>query len=80
MMNPISKERLATLSLVLCMFFNPFGFDVLFKTVMELTGSYWITDLIFYLTSASFLGLYIYLRKINPITYIKNYKKDGQNI
>jgi uncharacterized membrane protein len=44
-------------------FFNPLGFDALFALVMKLTGSYWITDIIFYFLSASFFGLYILLRK-----------------
>jgi hypothetical protein len=50
------------------MFFNPLGFDILFKLVMVLTGSYWITDLLFYLAAGLFLGLYFLLRyKINKI-------------
>jgi hypothetical protein len=78
-MNPINREKIATLCLVLCMFFNPLGFDALFKIVMELTGSYWTTDLIFYLTSGLFLGLYFFFRKINPITHIKTkIKKNGK--
>jgi hypothetical protein len=44
-------------------FFNPLGFDALFKWVMNLTGSYWITDAIFYLTSAVLFTLYFYLSK-----------------
>jgi len=71
-MNLINKQRIATLSLVLAMFFNPLGFDVLFNAVMTLTGSYWTTDIIFYLISLSFLGLYFYLQGINPIKKIKN--------
>ncbi len=63
---------MATIALILCMFFNPLGFDVLFKAVMELTNSYWITDLIFYLTSLLFLGLYFYLSKINPFENLKS--------
>lgn len=70
----MNRKRIATLSLVLCMFFNPFGFDALFKATMELTGSYWTTDFIFYLISASFLGLYFFLSKINPIHYITKKK------
>jgi len=59
----VDKEKLATLVLMIAMFFNPFGFDALFKIVMDMTGSYWITDIIFYCVSGLFFGLYILLRK-----------------
>jgi hypothetical protein len=39
-------------------FCNPFGFDVAFSLVMKMTGSYWITDAIFYGLSLMFFGLY----------------------
>ena len=55
-------NNVATFCLMTAMFFNPFGFDALFKAVMDWTGSYWITDLIFYLIAGFFFGLYIYLR------------------
>jgi hypothetical protein len=54
---------IATIALILATFFNPLGFDALFKIVMDWTGSYWITDAIFYCLSALFFGLYFYLRK-----------------
>lgn len=75
-MTPINRRKIATISLVLAMFFNPLGFDALFKLVMNLTGSYWITDLIFYLTSALFLGLYFFLINLNPVTHIKTKVKN----
>lgn len=56
-------SRLKNIALMLGMFFNPFGFDALFKLVMDWTGSYWITDAIFYCISAMFLGFYFYLSK-----------------
>jgi hypothetical protein len=59
-------SNLATFCLMAAMFFNPLGFDVLFKLIMTLTGSYWITDLLFYLAAGLFLGLYFLLRsKVN---------------
>jgi hypothetical protein len=48
---------------MLAMFFNPFGFDALFKMVMDWTGSYWITDAIFYGIAVLFLGLYFLVNK-----------------
>lgn len=48
---------------MLAMFMNPLGFDALFKLVMDWTGSFWVTDLLFYLASAFFLGLYFFFKK-----------------
>jgi hypothetical protein len=59
----IFLKRLSTICLMFSAFFNPFGFDALFKMTMELTGSYWITDAIFYGIAAVFFGLYIYFNK-----------------
>jgi hypothetical protein len=61
----INKRRIATLCLFLGTFFCPFGFDALFKVIMEWTGSYWTTDLIFYLISGLFFGFYFFLNKFN---------------
>jgi hypothetical protein len=43
------------------MFFLPFGYDFLFKWVMEVTGSYWKADMVFYCLSGSFWLSYISL-------------------
>jgi hypothetical protein len=48
---------------MLAMFFNPLGFDALFKLVMDWTGSYWTTDFIFYCAALFFLGLYLLFKK-----------------
>lgn len=56
---------------MLGMFFLPAGYDALFMAIMKLTGSYWITDIIFYLISAFFLGLYFLYSKINPFDHFK---------
>jgi len=53
-------------SLMLAMFFLPFGYDALFKLLMEITGSYWVADIIFYLISGCFWLSYIFFsRKIS---------------
>ena len=57
------KQRRNTIVLMAATFFNPLGFDALFKAVMDWTGSYWITDIMFYLASASLFILYFYLRR-----------------
>jgi hypothetical protein len=50
-------------SLMLAMFFLPLGYDALFKLMMELTGSYWGADVIFYSISGCFWFSYILLTK-----------------
>jgi hypothetical protein len=50
-------------SLMLAMFFLPLGYDALFRLMMELTGSYWGADVIFYSISGSFWLAYILLTK-----------------
>jgi hypothetical protein len=50
-------------SLMLAMFFLPFGYDALFKLMMEITGSYWGADIIFYSISGCFWLSYILLTK-----------------
>lgn len=57
------RKNLVTLCLILGTFFNPLGFDVAFALVTKWTGSYVITDLIFYFISAVFFGLYFFLKK-----------------
>jgi hypothetical protein len=64
------NQKMATLCLGLCLFFNPAGFDILFKTILDVTGSYWTTTSIFYLVAVSFLGLYFYFSRLNPIKEI----------
>lgn len=61
-MKRILKENVATYCLMLAMFFNPMGFDILFKTILDYTSSYWITTGIFYCISALFFGLFFLLR------------------
>jgi hypothetical protein len=55
---------------MLGMFFNPFGYNEIFKVVMDITGSYWTTAHVFYLCAGLFFGLYIFLAKINPFKWL----------
>jgi len=55
-----AQKRLASVSLVLATFFNPFGFDILFAIILKWTKSYWVTILVFYSLSAFFFGLYFF--------------------
>jgi hypothetical protein len=64
------KEKITTinfykdLSLALCLFFNPFGFDVVQFYLIEITGNIWRANLIMYCIAGLFFGLYIYLSKV----------------
>lgn len=69
-LNENRKKNLAVLFLMIATFFNPLGFDILFKMVLDATGSYWLTTGIFYLASASFFGLYFWLSGKKPVTYL----------
>jgi hypothetical protein len=57
------KGVLAKICLILGTFFNPFGFDAAFAFVTKLTGSYIVTDLIFYGVALLFFGLYFLLSR-----------------
>ena len=48
---------------MLAMFFLPFGYDFLFKLIMEVSGSYWVADIVFYCISGSFWLSYILLTR-----------------
>lgn len=69
-LNERRRKNLAVPILMLATFFNPLGFDVLFKMTLDLTGSYWHTTAIFYLVSASLFGVYFWLSGKKPITYL----------
>lgn len=59
----IRRETISQLCLVIGTFFNPLGFDFLFAVTTKLTGSYLLTDVIFYGVSLSFFGLYFLLSR-----------------
>jgi len=67
----INKETLASIFLFLGTFFNPFGYDVALKFLMDKTGSYWLSIFFFYLLSALFFILYFYFAKVNPLKIFK---------
>lgn len=58
--------------LMLGMFFNPFGFDVIQISLMKLTGSYYGANLVLYCLTALCFGFYFLYSGNNPITEIKN--------
>ena len=70
-----AKQNLAIVALMMATFLNPLGFDVMFKMVLNMTQSYWLTTGIFYLASALFFGLYFWLSGKKPIKYLTNVLK-----
>ena len=70
------NQKMGTICLMIGMFLNPFGMDIITKIVMDLTGSYWTTMHIFYLVAGLFFGLSFYFYKLNPAIVIKEWVKD----
>lgn len=70
------NQKMATLCLMLGMFFNPFGYDILVKLLLDLTGSYWLTMGIFYLVAGLFFGLSFYYSRLNPLVVIREWVSD----
>jgi hypothetical protein len=60
MLRKLTRIDKRSVLLAMGMFWNPFGFDAAFAVVMEWTGSYWVTDAIFYGISLSCFGLYFW--------------------
>ena len=48
-------------------FFLPFGYDFLFKYLMDYTGSYELADSIFYGISTIFFIIHFSITKTNPV-------------
>ena len=61
----IFRKNIATFCLMAGMFFNPLGFDIIFKMMLDVTSSDWITTGIFYGIALSFFGLYFLFREKN---------------
>jgi len=55
--------RPSTLALIGATFFNPLGFDALFALVTQWTGSYLVTDILFYCASILLFCVYFILSK-----------------
>lgn len=67
-----NKQKLATLFLMIAMFLNPMGFDVVQLTLIKLTGSLLRANLVMYFLAVFFFGLYFYFSGNNPIKTIKD--------
>jgi hypothetical protein len=65
-------NTLKELALMLAMFFLPFGYDALFKLIMDITGSYWAADTVFYCISGFFFISYFLLKRFLSKKVIEN--------
>ena len=72
----VKNKKMATICLMRGMCFNPFGYDILVKLILDLTNSYWTTMGIFYLVAVFWFGLSFYYSKVNPIIVIKEWATD----
>lgn len=52
-------------------FFLPLGYDFLFKLILDYTGSYIITDSVFYGVSAIFFIIHFSIKKESPIDEVQ---------
>lgn len=68
----MTKQKLATLCLMLGMFLNPMGFDAVQLMLIKLTGSLLRANLILYCLAAFCFGLYFYFSGNNPIIAMKD--------
>lgn len=66
----MTRQKLATLFLMLALFFNPLGFDAIQILLMNLTGSYFGANLVLYCLAVFCFGLYFYLSGSNPVKEI----------
>lgn len=67
----VTKKFISTSSLMLAMFFLPLGYDALFRLLMNLTGSYWTADIIFYAISSSFFITHFWVEGVIQKAYRK---------
>ncbi len=61
----IFLENLSVKFLMLGMFFNPFGFDAVQYYLVSVTGSLFYANIVLYLISGLFFGLYFLFRKFS---------------
>jgi hypothetical protein len=54
--------NLATWCMMIALFFNPFGFDIVQYWLMQVTGSLWRANFVLYCIAALFFGCSFYFR------------------
>lgn len=76
-----TKKKLANQCTIWAMFFLPFGYDALFKFVMDFTGEYWVADRLFYCIFFVLIAGRFYFLEQNPITeLIKMHKRNVRRL
>jgi hypothetical protein len=70
-MKSILRPKLATVFLLLGMFFSPLGFDAVQYILIKLTGSLFGANLALYFLAAFCFGLYFIFSGYNPLFVIK---------
>ena len=75
-MKKINRPRLATVFLIIAMYLNPLGFDVIQLILIRLTGSLLNANLVLYCLAVSFFGLYFYFSGNNPFKQIRDIIKN----
>lgn len=76
LMKKINRPRLATVFLIIAMYLNPLGFDVIQLILIRLTGSLLNANLVLYFLAAFFFGLYFYFSGNNPFKEIRDIIKN----
>jgi hypothetical protein len=56
------QSNLANWSMMIGLFFNPFGFDAVQFALIRLTGGLWYANFIMYCTAVLFFGLAFFFR------------------
>ena len=56
-------NNLSTTCLMIAMFANPFGFDIIQYQLIQLTGSLWKANAVLYAIAGCFFGLSLFFRK-----------------
>lgn len=60
-------DNLATWFMMIALFFNPFGFDIVQYQLIKLTGSLWGANFVLYCIAGLFFGLSIFFRWYSKI-------------
>ena len=56
------QNNVSDLVLALALFFNPAGYDFIFKNIMNIIGSYWYSVAVMYCIAGTFFVIYLILR------------------
>jgi len=56
------KRKIGTWCLMVALFFNPFGFDIIQYWLVSLTGSLWSANFVLYCVAGVFFGLSIFFQ------------------